>query len=59
MMAKIALLLLVVLAVIALAGKWAEKILPRRKGPEVRAARKCPQCGAWQVEGVPCICAEK
>ncbi|WP_118135195.1 hypothetical protein [Oceanicella sp. SM1341] len=59
MLAKIALILLVVLAVIAFAGKWAEKLLPRRKGPEVRAAHKCPRCGAWQVEGQPCICEEK
>ncbi len=63
MLAKLAVLFLVLMTAMVLIlarpgrnkrGGGAKK--PRGKG--VRAAAKCPDCGAWIVEGSRCPCSE-
>ena len=57
MIVRMALLLLIVVLVLAVLGKWRRLELPRRRSrPAVEAARKCPSCGAYVLasEPVPC-----
>lgn len=57
MMAKIAILLLVVIAVIAWVGKWRERLFPREtREKRVQRAHPCPRCGTFVAEGHRCGC---
>jgi hypothetical protein len=55
MIVRLALLVLIVVLVLAVVGKW--RRLPRRGSrPAVEAARKCPVCGTYVLAGEPVPC---
>lgn len=56
-MIRAVLLFLVIIAILAMIGKWRLPNLPRRRsGTAIQAARKCPTCGAYNVgdPATPC-----
>ncbi len=59
MMIKLAILFLVVMVVMALTlARPKRKGGRRRRGPRVAEAKRCPDCGAYVVNGEACPCRD-
>jgi hypothetical protein len=57
MIVRLALLLLVLMLVLALLGRWRRRIGRRPAPPPIEAARRCPDCDAYVFGLRPEPCA--
>jgi hypothetical protein len=56
MIGRVALILVAVALLLAIMGKLSRPKVGRRKTGRVESARKCPECGAYVIEGAACRC---
>ena len=59
MIVRAVLLFLIAMAVLAMFGKLRLPSLPGMRKPRLPAARKCPECGAYNPGKGPCPCQSK
>jgi hypothetical protein len=57
MIVRLALLLLALLLVLAMLGRWRRRVGRRPPAPPIEAARRCPDCDAYVVGSRPDPCA--
>ena len=57
MIGRAVMLLVAVVLLLAMIGKWTTpRVPPRRSGPTVELARKCPDCDAYVLGSRPTPC---
>jgi hypothetical protein len=57
MILRILIVLVAVLLLVRLVGRWFRIDTPRREAPRVEVASKCPDCGAYVLGSAPGPCA--
>jgi len=56
MIFKVVTLFLAFILVVGMIGKLVSPRQPRKPGPAIEAARKCPECGTYVIGAAPAPC---